>query len=96
MKIRDVLKILDQQEERLNENISLEDLDRFTDFFRNLDVENLEFSSKEELDRLSAKISSLINKVVFLKAEILKETDQLSKQKDAGTAYIKNEGLDNR
>lgn len=95
MKLSDILKELERQEEELDENIPLEKLDNFIEFIKSIDVESLEFSSKDELQKLSKKIESIINKVVFLKNEIMQKADRLSRNKDATTAYIKSQ-LNNR
>jgi len=91
MKIGDILKELEKQEEELDENIPLEKLDSFIEFIKNIDVENLEFSSKDELQKLSKKMESIINKIVFLKNEIMQKADRLSRNKDATTAYMKSQ-----
>ncbi|RUM49219.1 MAG: hypothetical protein DSY47_03860 [Hydrogenothermus sp.] len=95
MKLSDILEELERQEEELDENIPLEKLDSFIEFIKSIDVESLEFSSKDELENLSKKIESIINKVVFLKNEIMQKADRLSKNKDATTAYMKSQ-LNNR
>lgn len=91
MKIGDILKELEKQEEELDENIPLEKLDSFIEFIKNIDVESLEFSSKDELQKLSKKMESIINKIVFLKNEIMQKADRLSRNKDATTAYMKSQ-----
>jgi len=97
MKASQIINELKKQRKLLDEDITDEDLEKFTNFIKGINPKDIIFENlQNELEEINFLINDIISKVEKLQNDILKNIEKLQKETNAEKTYMKNEILNNR